>query len=367
LRTCSGRRTRPDAVPRPAQDTFDTYLISESSLFVYDDRVIILTCGTTLLLKTLPVILKAGADIGLEVCWFQYSRKNFLFPEQQHFPHTSFDTEVSFLNNVFPSGRPFVMGPMNSDHWYLFVADFVRRERDIVRAGVERPERCKIQDKDQMLNVYMYDIDPDVAQLFMKADPLIVPSIFGGDENNSESAGSSSGSDEDSHKDERKDDKGGKGKADCKKDTAVYAADSFPSTAEEATERSGIGRLMKGDGYVTHAHLFEPCGYSMNGTAGKKGEAYWTIHITPEAHCSYASFETNFACPSYKALINRVVAVFRPQRLTTVEHVDQDSCIGLASPVVPAEIGGYSMDGRSFNEFGCKDYCIQMCNYSQQA
>jgi len=218
LRTCSGRRTRPDAVPRPAQDTFDTYLISESSLFVYDDRVIILTCGTTLLLKTLPVILKAGADIGLEVCWFQYSRKNFLFPEQQHFPHTSFDTEVSFLNNVFPSGRPFVMGPMNSDHWYLFVADFVRRERDIVRAGVERPERCKIQDKDQMLNVYMYDIDPDVAQLFMKADPLIVPSIFGGDENNSESAGSSSGSDEDSHKDERKDDKGGKGKADCKKD-----------------------------------------------------------------------------------------------------------------------------------------------------
>ena len=51
----------------PEQEGFDTYLISESSLFVYDDRVVILTCGTTLLLKTLPVIVQAGADIGLEV------------------------------------------------------------------------------------------------------------------------------------------------------------------------------------------------------------------------------------------------------------------------------------------------------------
>jgi len=60
----------------PEQEGFDTYLISESSLFVYDDRVVILTCGTTLLLKTLPVIVQAGADIGLEVKSYQ------LFPSR---------------------------------------------------------------------------------------------------------------------------------------------------------------------------------------------------------------------------------------------------------------------------------------------
>ena len=39
---------------------FDAYLISESSLFVYSDRVILLTCGTTTLLKALPAILESG-------------------------------------------------------------------------------------------------------------------------------------------------------------------------------------------------------------------------------------------------------------------------------------------------------------------
>ena len=163
------------------QEKFDAYLISESSLFVYNDRVVILTCGTTLLLKTLPAIMKAGADVGLEVCWFQYSRKNFLFPEQQSFPHTSFDQEVHFLHEYFPTGRPFIMGPLSSDHWYLFVADFIRRET---------PDGSrKIVDRDQMLNIYMYGIDPQVAQYFMKADPLIIPSIFedfSGDSNNVE-------------------------------------------------------------------------------------------------------------------------------------------------------------------------------------
>eukprot|EP00961_Rhodomonas_salina_P204712 2762811-Rhodomonas_salina.1 len=312
------------------QERFDCYLISESSLFVYNDRVVILTCGTTLLLKTLPVMIKAAKDIGLEVSWFQYSRKNFLFPEKQHFPHTSFDCEVDYLQEVFPQGRPFVMGPMTSDHWYLFVADFIRRES----VNGNR----KIVDKDQMLNVYMYDIDASVAQLFMRADSLILPSIF----RNSEEDG-------DADKDK------------LEKVEEAKNAQDFCATTEEATERSGIGKLMP-DGGVVHSHLFEPCGYSMNGQAGN-GAAYWTIHITPEAHCSYASFETNYACPSYHELIQRVVATFRPKRLTTVEHIDQDSCISTSGPVAPVELDGYRMQGRTLNEFGCKDYVVQLCNF----
>jgi S-adenosylmethionine decarboxylase len=41
-------------------EEFDSYLISESSLFVYADRVVILTCGTTTLLKSLPSILESA-------------------------------------------------------------------------------------------------------------------------------------------------------------------------------------------------------------------------------------------------------------------------------------------------------------------
>jgi len=317
------------------QERFDAYLISESSLFVYNDRVIILTCGTTLLLKTLPTMIQAAKDIGLEVSWFQYSRKNFLFPEKQQFPHTSFDHEVDFLHKIFPQGRPFVMGPMTSDHWYLFVADFIRRES----VNGNR----KIVDKDQMLNVYMYDIDPAVAQLFMRADSLILPSIFRDGDGEVDAADVDAGKDS----------------------NANANTTDFCASTEEATQRAGIDKLMP-DGAVVHSHLFEPCGYSMNGQAGN-GAAYWTIHITPEAHCSYASFETNHLCPSYHDLIQRVVATFRPKRLTTVEHIDQDSCISTAGPVLPAEIDGYNMNGRTLNEFGCKDYVVQMCNFQLRA
>lgn len=56
--------------------------------------------------------------------------------------------------------------------------------------------------------------------------------------------------------------------------------------------------------------MFSPCGYSMNGILD---DAYWTIHITPESHCSYASFETNLRGESYNALVKAVLDIFRPQ------------------------------------------------------
>lgn len=48
----------------------------------------------------------------------------------------------------------------------------------------------------------------------------------------------------------------------------------------------------------------------MNGLA--EG-GFFTIHITPEAHCSYASFETNIVVSDYTKLIQSVLRVFRPK------------------------------------------------------
>lgn len=53
------------------------------------------------------------------------------------------------------------------------------------------------------------------------------------------------------------------------------------------TETSGIAGLIPGSSL--DSFLFSPCGYSMNGL---KGDKYWTIHVTPQPSCNFASFET---------------------------------------------------------------------------
>lgn len=60
---------------------------------------------------------------------------------------------------------------------------------------------------------------------------------------------------------------------------------------------------------MVDAYLFQPCGYSMNGLQHDK---FYTIHITPEASCSYASFETNIISWDYVDLVERVLAIFQP-------------------------------------------------------
>src|SRR5690606_1490349 len=51
---------------------------------------------------------------------------------------------------------------------------------------------------------------------------------------------------------------------------------------------TGLGKLFPEA--QLDSYLFTPCGYSSN--ALLNGE-YFTIHVTPEPVCSYASFETN--------------------------------------------------------------------------
>ena len=43
-------------------------------------------------------------------------------------------------------------------------------------------------------------------------------------------------------------------------------------------------------------------------------DAYYTVHVTPQQQCSYASFETNFYAKDYTPLITRILSLFHPQR-----------------------------------------------------
>ncbi len=121
-----------------SNDVFDSYVLSESSLFVYPHTAILKTCGTTTLLRciarllsytevryvfrcslsccacsstghtrngclTLPRPCFAVQAIGMELEWVGYTRKNFTFPHKQLFPHTSPEDEVRSSRLVTPT------------------------------------------------------------------------------------------------------------------------------------------------------------------------------------------------------------------------------------------------------------------------
>nr|CAG4713668.1 unnamed protein product [Naegleria fowleri] len=122
------------------------------------------------------------------------------------------------------------------------------------------------KDPDQTLEVLMHDLDPEVMKQFMEAS--------------------------------RKD----------------------RPTGMTIEQQSGIDKLLPGS--EIDSFEFDPCGYSMNGLLGK---CYWTIHITPEDHCSFVSFETNVKSSKvqyYSELIERVVHTFRPGRFTVTLFAD---------------------------------------------
>ena len=154
------------------------------------------------------------------------------------------------------NGNGYTLGPVTGDHWFVWVADRTVRE-DVVGT-------------DRVINIMMFDIDEKVRKCFYtgqyKAD-------------------------------------------DDKKEGEGENIEEIKRISEEMTRRAGIDQLVPGA--VIDSRAFEPCGYSMNAILYN---SYSTMHITPEASCSYASFETNAKLASYHSLIHNVVRTFRPKR-----------------------------------------------------
>ncbi|KAA8532810.1 hypothetical protein F0562_033073 [Nyssa sinensis] len=110
-----------------SNDHVDSYVLSESSLFVYPYKIIIKTCGTTKLLLSIPPILKLADALSLTVRSVRYTRGSFIFPGAQSYPHRNFSEEVAVLDSYFgelgSASSAYVMGSYDKPQkWHVYTA-----------------------------------------------------------------------------------------------------------------------------------------------------------------------------------------------------------------------------------------------------
>ncbi|KAH0545304.1 hypothetical protein FGG08_000603 [Glutinoglossum americanum] len=361
----------------------DAYLLSESSMFVFPHKLILKTCGTTTLLCGLPRILEIAAlsagfphvqpnpldGIPAFATPYRifYSRKNFLFPDRQHHPHRSWRDEVKFLDKMFLGGSAYMIGKMNGEHWYLYITDPVTTLTPPATPYADKVNQVETETKlltmpadvvaadamglrqwpDETLEVLMTDLDPENAKQFHLENASAVAegqfyqqahqahndnwNGFNGNELGGRVSGHANGRiqavfDVFSN---------------TGSDSGEFTSDDEGRYPEELTteghalgtvvsESCGLSEVYPSSRYPdarVDAYLFTPCGFSANGvipasegTRGNGSMHYFTVHVTPEPHCSYASFETNV--PSRQSgretadVVEQVVKIFHPGRFS---------------------------------------------------
>ena len=122
----------------------DAYLLSESSLFVWDHRLTMITCGKTTLIHTAIDLFR---DYGPEnVESFIFQRKNEFFGHQQK---SDIFTDLELLSKHIP-GRAYRFGDANEHHLFLFHLN----------------KNFNPMLSDQTLEILMYEIQGEASQIF---------------------------------------------------------------------------------------------------------------------------------------------------------------------------------------------------------
>jgi S-adenosylmethionine decarboxylase len=216
-----------------------------------------------------------------------------MFPERQLGPHRDWKYEVEFLDNIFPNGAAYTVGKVNGDHWLLYMTEPPGGVKSVPGSPSSFKQRPL---PDYTIEILMSDLAPAARQPF-------------------------------------------------------YPAPDLPSADAQTLSASlGISDIFPAHLTTLDPYVFSPCGYSANAlikwgndpvsrsqAAGAGGEGYYTIHVTPEAGWSYASFECNVPLPPSRAssqdpetipdlhtLIQRVVAIFQPGRLSLTLFISSE-------------------------------------------
>ncbi|KAH8592802.1 putative S-adenosylmethionine decarboxylase proenzyme [Bisporella sp. PMI_857] len=356
----------------------DAYLLSESSMFVFPHKLILKTCGTTTLLLGLRRMLRIAAvdagfpshntkslnEIKTAATPYRvfYSRKNFLFPDKQHGPHRSWKSEVQFLDDMFIGGSAYMVGKMNGDHWYLYLTT---PNPTPPRTPDERvpthTKTIKIPAStalglgpggadDETLEVLMTDLDIETCkQFYLEHASTVAEENYSSAQKARKDAENSlgtlngdlthmsmSGTTASNSVNDETFDVFSCTSSDNNRDLNTPEDDaSFPEPSTEGhalgtvvSEACGLSDVYPNSRYPdarVDAYLFSPCGFSANGVIPAPDQAgavthYFTVHVTPEPQCSYASFETNV--PGHQTgretndVIEQVVNIFKPGRFS---------------------------------------------------
>ncbi|CAR28824.1 hypothetical protein ZYGR_0U01830 [Zygosaccharomyces rouxii] len=253
------------------------FLLSESSLFIYDHRLTLKTCGTTTTLLCLERLLDvvqeqlgwkmktSNSDGKYSPFKVFYSRRCFMFPLKQRSIHKSWSSEVDYLNQFFSNGRSYLVGRNDqSNHWNLYVT-----ESQPTTTASNHPQN------DETLEVLMTGLDPFRAKQFV-SNRNIDPTSSSGDEGH--------------------------------------------LLGYNITKSTGLDKIYDNRTQVNFTHdafAFTPCGYSSNMVLDE--QFYYTLHVTPEKGWSYASFESNVPVRQVSnneqnncQVLANVLAVFQP-------------------------------------------------------
>lgn len=265
----------------------DAFLLSESSLFVYDHKLTLKTCGTTTTLFCLEKLFDIIKDtLGWETKNIKegkyqpykvfYSRRAFMFPLKQRSIHKNWVDEVEYLNKFFCFGKSYLVGRNDQDdHWHLYVTDTKKLEdSEVLQDG----------DVDETMEILMTGLDPKCAEQFL------------------------------SNRDVKESDK-----KEFKKDDE--ADDEGHLLGYNMTKKTSLDQVYDIESSKTFHHdafAFSPCGYSSNMIIDN--QYYYTLHVTPEKGWSYASFESNVPVREVSGkkqdnveVLKRVLKVFKPK------------------------------------------------------
>ena len=126
-----------------------SYILSESSLFVWDHRLILITCGQTTLADSVLYFIKQVKEKNIQAVFFQ--RKNEFFPVNQK---SSFSCDVRRFNKKL-NGLAYRFGNLDEHHFFLFHLD-----KEFFPAK-----------EDQTIEVLMYGIAEPLEEMFNQPAP----------------------------------------------------------------------------------------------------------------------------------------------------------------------------------------------------
>jgi len=274
------------------------YLLSESSLFVFKNRVIIKTCGTTTPLLVLDPLLQlvhsgglscvsdhlpvkqASLESALDLLVFTHI--DYRFPERQKFPHRNFEEEVDYIRCRLPSAEDFQVRHSNQEGGFHLV---IWGSEGIVDKGTI--DLC-------IFEMMMIRIDEQSTERFAGEKPFQAKGL--------EEMTACSGTED----------------IDGTSPIDIMTNENSAVGVSGQSAAAVLKGLLPADGAQVDQFWFSPCGYSCNALVDTN---FLSVHISPEPEASYASVESTipfdqilepFFCES-------VVEAFRPSELQMLQ------------------------------------------------